>query len=127
MQSIFSAPLLSNNSPFPFRGYPTTPPAQSNVIGCDPVSFGRRAATTPSSGMEVVRVTRPDEPFNEGNMPGFLFVVLRSDLAMSASEERAAIMARFNTIKTRADASQHVEEVRAKVRAARNGSSRRTR
>jgi phospholipase C len=97
-------------------------PVQSGVTGCDPVSFARSDAPTPSTGAEVVPVTRPADAIDEGNMPGFLFVALRSDLALSAPEERPAVIARFNTIKTRADASQYMEEVRVKVRAARNAS-----
>jgi phospholipase C len=120
-------PLVSLSNPRGDTPATLPTPAQSGVTGCDPVSFDRRTAPPPSSGTEAVPVTRPDDSINEGNMPGFLFVVLRSDLAMSAPEESAAIMARFKTIKTRADASQYMEEVRVKVRAARNGSSRTTR
>jgi phospholipase C len=94
-------------------------PAQSGVAGCDPVSFDLRLTTRPS-GSEDFPVTRPNDFFNEGNMPGFLFIVLRSDLALSAPEERAAILARFKTIQTRAEASQYMEEVRVKLRARRN-------
>jgi phospholipase C len=89
-------------------------PAQSGVTGCDPVSFERRIAPPPAP------VTRPADSINEGNMPGFLFVVLRSDLAMSAPEERTAILARFKTIQRRAEASQYMEEVRVKLRAGSN-------
>jgi phospholipase C len=121
-------PLVSLSSP---RGDTPTAlplPAQSGVTGCDPVAFERRRlATTPPSGRGVLPVARPNDSINEGNMPGFLFVALRSDLAMSAPGERAAVMARFNTIKTRAHASQYMEEVRVKVRAARSASSGRTR
>lgn len=119
-------PLVSLSSP---RGDTPTAlplPAQSGVTDCDPVAFDRRVATMPASGTEVAPVARPDDSINEGNMPGFLFVALRSDLAMSVPGERAAVMSRFNTIKTRAHASQYMEEVRAKVRAARNALSGRT-
>jgi phospholipase C len=95
-------------------------PAQSGVGGCDPVSFERRVATTASSGAEEIPVTRPNDFINEGNMPGFLFVALRSDLALSAPEEKAAIVARFKRIQTRAEGNQYMEEVRVKLRAARN-------
>jgi phospholipase C len=120
-------PRVSLSSPRADTPTALPTPAQSRVTGCDPVSFDRRVATRLSSGTEVVPVTRPDDSINEGNMPGFLFVVLRSDLALSAPEERAAIMARFKTIETRADASQYMEEVRVKIRAARNAPSGRTR
>jgi hypothetical protein len=66
-------------------------------------------------------VTRPLDSVDEQNNPGFLFTVLRADVALSAPAERPAIMARFNTIQTRAQAAQYVSEVQPRVRAARNG------
>jgi phospholipase C len=116
-------PLVSLSSP---RGDTPTVlkmPAQSGVTGCDPVSFQRRAATTAPDETVILPVTRPDDSIDEGNMPGFMFVVLRSDLAVSAPGDRPAIIGRFNTIRTRSDASQYMEEVRVKVRLARNASS----
>jgi phospholipase C len=69
--------------------------------------------------MGAITVTRPNDPVDEGNMPGFLFVALRSDLALSPPQEHPAIMARFNAIRTRADGSQYFAGVQAKVQAAR--------
>lgn len=102
-------------------------PASSGLNDCDPVSFDRRVAPGPgkASKMEPLAVTRPQDSINEGNLPGFLFVVLRHDLVLSPAGERAAIMDRFSAIKTRADAAQYVSEVRPKVRAARNALARR--
>jgi hypothetical protein len=74
--------------------------------------------------MKVVRVTRPGDSIDEGNIPGLLFVVLRSHLAMSTPEERPAIIAQFKTIKTRAQASEYTEGVRVKVQAARSAIQR---
>lgn len=107
---------------------PTTlpTPVQSGVTGCDPVSFDHSVASTIAGGMDTMPVTRPDDPADEGNMPGFLFVALRSDLALSAPEERPVIIARYNMIKTRAGASQYMEEVQVKVRAARTTLSQRS-
>ena len=93
-------------------------PAQSGITDCDPVSFDRRVAT-PSSG-EVPPVIRPQDSINEGNLPGFLFVVLRSELALSPNEQRAGIVTRFNTIKTRQDAARYVSEVAPTVRSSRS-------
>jgi phospholipase C len=122
-------PLVSLSSP---RGdAPTTlpPPTLSGLTDCDPVSFDRRVAPARAPGEapegEAFPVTRPQDSINEGNLPGFLFVVLRSDLALSPPPQRAAIMARFSTVKTRTDAAHYVSEVRPKVRAARNAISRR--
>jgi hypothetical protein len=42
------------------------------------------------------------------------------DLAVSALEERPAVVARVKTIKTRAQAIEYIEEVRVKIRTARN-------
>jgi hypothetical protein len=63
------------------------------------------------------------DPLNEGNIPGFLFVALRSDLMASAPEQRPAILAKFQTLKTRADAQQYLDEVRTKKSAIRVGPS----
>jgi phospholipase C len=118
-------PLVSLSSPRSDTPPSLPEPAQSGVTGCDPVSFDRSVATPPSGRMEVATVTRPSDPVNEGNLPGLLFVALRSDLALSPPEERPAKIARFNTITTRADASEYVEEVCPKIRSARDAMSRR--
>jgi phospholipase C len=96
-------------------------PAPSGLSDCDPVSFDLRVQSlagelpTPRG----IAVSRPEDTFNEGNLPGFMFVVLRFHLARSTPAERPAIMARSNTIKTRADAARYASEVQPKVRAAR--------
>jgi phospholipase C len=112
-------PLVSLASPRGDTPVALPPPAQSGITECDPVSFARLVAAPSSSGAAVFPVTRPLDSFNEGNLPGFLFVALRYDLALSAPGQTAAITARFNTLKTRADASQYMDEVQAKVLAAR--------
>jgi phospholipase C len=96
------------------------PPAQSGITECDPVAFALSAAAGPLRTTLAFRVTRPLDSFDEGNMPGFMFVALRSDLALSSPQQRAAIKVRFNTLKTRAGASQYMDEVQAKVQAVRN-------
>jgi len=123
-QSLVS--LVSLSSPRSDTPSSLPAPVQSGVSGCDPVSFDRTIATLSSRVMEVAPVTRPNESVNEGNLPGLLFVALRSDFALSPLEERPAKIARFNTITTRADASQYMEEVRPKIRLARTAVSRRT-
>jgi hypothetical protein len=52
--------------------------------------------------------------------PGFLHVALRSDLDLSRPEERPTILAKFKTIKTRADAQLYLDQIRIKSRAARS-------
>jgi phospholipase C len=101
-------------------------PVWSGLTDCDPVSFDTRVQAPPGGRPNpmVLAVSRPEGSFNEGNIPGFLYVVLRFHLALSAPAERPAIMARFNTITTRADAVRYVSEVQPKVRAARMQRSR---
>jgi phospholipase C len=54
-----------------------------------------------------------------GNLPLFLHVAMRHDLALSPPASRAAILARVKAIRTRAQAAQYLAEVGARVRAAR--------
>jgi phospholipase C len=98
---------------------PTLPaPVQSGVGGCAPVSFDSKIAL-PSATPSAVSVSRPNDSIDGGNLPGFLYVAMRSDLATSSSEEQPAIVARVKTITTRAQASEYIEEVRVKIREAR--------
>jgi phospholipase C len=96
---------------------PTTlpPPMNSGITGCDPFS----CAAVPA--MEPLPPSRPQDPVNDGNLPGILHSVLRWDLTLSPPEQRAAIIARFEGLKTRADASQYINEVQQQVRAAKRG------
>jgi phospholipase C len=110
--------LISLNTPradTPAVLVPTLPQAS----GCDPVSFDRKANAR-AGARKAVLVARPSETYDAGNTPGFLFVALRADLAVSPPVQRPAIRARFNNIRTRADAARYMEEVRVKVSAARN-------
>ena len=68
----------------------------------------------------MLPVTRPQDSINEGNLPGFLLVVLRHDLALSLTEQRAGVLARFKALRTRQDAANYLSEVAPKVRGARN-------
>jgi phospholipase C len=100
-------------------------PAQSGVTGCDPVSFPSSLVMAPLPPARVAPVSRRKDSVDEGNMPGLLFVVLRTHLALSAPEERPGIIARFKSIKTRSEASGYTEEVRGKARTARTALRRR--
>jgi phospholipase C len=112
-------PLVSLVNPRDDAPIVLAPLAQSGLTNCDPVSFDR-SLTEGMASVERLPVTRSQGSFNEENLPGFVFVAARSDLAVSAPEQKNAIVARLNAIKTRADASQYMNEVRVKVRAARN-------
>jgi phospholipase C len=124
-QSNNLMPLVSLGSPRA-DAPPTLPaPASSGLTGCDPVVFDLRIQAPPvGQPMPIGPVSRPEDSFNEGNIPGFLFVVLRSHLALSPPAERPAVIGRFNAIKTRTDAAAYVSEVKPKVRLARMQLSR---
>jgi phospholipase C len=53
-----------------------------------------------------------------GNLPGFLHIAMRNDIAMAPSQTHA-ILARVQAIQTRAQAAHYIAEVGARVRAAR--------
>jgi phospholipase C len=59
-------------------------------------------------------------PVDNGNLPGFLHIAQRFDLALSPPPEHPAIMARVAGITTRGQARQYLQEVAAKTAAARS-------
>ncbi len=78
-------------------------------------------APAPSAGVTAmatlsVSAAGPNDSIDKGNLPGFLHVALRTDLAMSRPEQRPEILAHFQTIKTRADAQAYLDQVRVKLR-----------
>jgi phospholipase C len=84
-----------------------------------PVS-GERAMRAAEMSLPAPTATRPREPIeSDRNMPGFLYVTMRSDLDLSPPEQRSAILARVNAIRTREEARLYIEQVRQKIRAAR--------
>jgi phospholipase C len=60
----------------------------------------------------------PDSTVDSGNLPAFVHVAMRRDLAVSPAAQRHAILARVQAIQTRAQAKQYIDEVRAKIQAA---------
>jgi len=60
----------------------------------------------------------PDSTVDSGNLPAFVYVAMRRDLAVSPATQRHAILARAQAIQTRAQAKQYIDEVRAKIQAA---------
>jgi phospholipase C len=109
--------------PSPRGDAPTTLPAPANsgVGGCAPFSCSS-AAAMPDALSTPLPVSRPQDPVDEGNLPGFLHSALRFDLSLSAPEQRGTILAQFRSIRTRAEAMQYVNRVRQKVYAARQAS-----
>jgi len=73
-----------------------------------------------AQGLPAPPATRPQEAVDsDRNMPGFLYVAMRSDLDLSSPGQRPAILARVSTIQTREEAREYIEEVRTKIHAAR--------
>jgi|SRR5579871_1444707 len=79
----------------------------------DPFTAAPPAAATPHASPAPAV---PDEvaPI-QGNLPAILHSALRQDLEASPPEQRYSILERVASLKTRADAVQYLEEVKAKV------------
>jgi phospholipase C len=100
-----------NDAPFTLPA-----PANSGLTDCPPVDF---TAPALAAMLPVPVVMSPDVQVNQGNLAGVLHSALRSDLALSPAAARSKVLAQFSGIKTRADAMQYADAVRAKMRAAR--------
>jgi phospholipase C len=68
--------------------------------------------------LNTVVASRPDEKVNQGTLPVILNSALRQDLEMSP-DQRAQILKRVQSIKTREQARQYLAEVQTKLRARR--------
>ncbi len=108
-------PLLSSSSATDDAPSELPSPVNSGIVGCKPAS-----CSAPRT-MESVPPTRPEDSINEGNLPGIMHSVLRQDLALSPRNQREAIIRRFGTLRTRGDAWEYRNEVKEKIRAAREG------
>ena len=105
-------PLVSLATP---RATPATLPQPAQSGFGPPPSFAAHEFLAQAA---VVPPARPAESINEGNLPGVIHAALRSDLELSPPGQHAEIMAHVSSLKTRADASQYLEQVRQKVRIA---------
>lgn len=76
-------------------------------------------ATSAAHVAAPVPVPVPEGTVDSGNLPGFLHIAMRHDIALSPATQKHAILARVQAIQTRAQAAQYMAEVGAKVRAAR--------
>jgi phospholipase C len=93
---------------------PTSLPAAPNPALVD------RVMRADAMGLPAPPATRPAEAADsDRNMPGFLYVAMRSDLDLSPPDQRPAILARVQSIHTRNDARLYIESVRQKIHAAR--------
>jgi phospholipase C len=108
-------PLLSLASPRSDAPATLPDPAQSGVGGCP--SFSCSGGVAQSLLAQNTPTTRPQDPVDDGNLPGVLQSALRCELAL-APERRAEILARFSQIRTRAEATAYLDEVRPKANAA---------
>jgi phospholipase C len=89
---------------------------------CNPAQAPARAPAAPADLSAEARPV-PDV----GNVPGFLGVMLKTELELSVGgdAEKAAIIANFRKIKTRGQARAYIEKVNAKVRAVQAGQLKR--
>jgi phospholipase C len=113
-------PLVSLSTPRGDAPMLLPAPAQSGVGGCDPVSFSA-VRLTDRALLAPFEVSRPHDPLDQENIPGFLFSALRADVMLSPREQTPAIVARFRSLKTRADGHEYLNEVRQKKAARRGG------
>ena len=61
---------------------------------------------------------QPEANVDSGNLPAFLHVAMRADIATSAADAKHAILSRVQSIQTRGQAAAYIQEVQAKVQAA---------
>jgi phospholipase C len=87
---------------------PATPASGESAMRAAEMSLPAPAATRAQESIETDR-----------NMPGFLYVAMRSDLDLSPPEQRSAILARVTAIHTREEARLYIEQVRQKIRSKR--------
>ncbi len=99
---LFSLPTARQDAPttLPSAALPTAGLAMSMAI----------------PDLNTVVATRPDETVDQGTLPVILNSALRQDLEMSP-DQRAQILKRVASIKTREQARQYLAEVQTKLRA----------
>ena len=85
-------------------------------IGLEPLT----AMVSAGSTMAATPVSRPGDSINDGNLPVVVYAALRQDLEISRPSQRADIIAKVASLKTRNDAAQYMDSVRSKLAAARS-------
>jgi len=93
---------------------PAKLPNPASAPASQPVS-----ALTPQPAAVPTPVARPQDSASDGNVPAVVHAALRQELEVSPPEQRPAILARAAAIKTRQQAAQYLDAVRAKVRGVR--------
>ena len=87
----------------------------------EPAGYARPAAeSVAASTTATARTARPDDPVDDGNLPGIIHSAMRQHLDISP-QEREAIIAKVQAIRTRAEAEQYFAEVKSKIAANRSG------
>jgi phospholipase C len=99
--------LLSLSPPRP--NTPTTLPSPAATLG-------RAVMKMSAPDLSTIAAARPDETVNQGTLPGILHSALHQDLEMSPGQ-RAVILDRFRSIRTREQARQYLAAVQKKLRA----------
>jgi phospholipase C len=59
--------------------------------------------------------TQPGTSADRGNLPGFLHVALRQDLAITPTEHHRERIARFSAISTQREAKDYLDEIHQRV------------
>jgi phospholipase C len=98
--------LLSLSAP-----RPNTP----NTLPSPAATIGRAVMKMSVPDLSTIAAARPDETVNQGTLPGILHSALHQDLEMSPGQ-RAVILDRFRSIRTREQARQYLAEVQNKLR-----------
>jgi len=68
------------------------------------------------TGQLVFPAPRPDdESVDNGNLPLFLHIAMRHELAISHPRQKQAILRRVQAVKTRAQAAQYISEIKGRI------------
>jgi hypothetical protein len=68
-------------------------------------------------------IARPHDSINDGNLPVVIQAAMHQDMELSPSSEQANIIAKVAGLKTRADASNYLNQVASKRAARQNAPS----
>lgn len=90
------------------------PQARTDAPATLPDPAGSTVATPTSRALSGPPPS-PNSSVNHGNLPGFIHVALRQDLAVTPVEEHGERLARVDAISTRGDAKNYLEEVHQRV------------
>lgn len=114
LQQLFGIPALTNRAS---TVHDVTPLLSLPMPRTDaPTRLPYPAA--PTAPLVAQPALPPDGPVNSRSLPSFLHLAMRRDVAMSDPAAQPAIVARVQTIQTRGEAAQYIQEVQAKMRAA---------